>query len=335
MQPTAFSAAQLPREVPMAKRKAPPVAAAVKDRAKQSLVRWVKLARERFNHPLFMPTISFDLTGTTAGKAYTKQRHIQLNAILLTENEDRFDKDTIPHELAHLLAFHVLGYSGAHGEPWQEAMHKLGLEPRRTHNMDVTNARTTKSYTGFACGCGPTSLSAKFYKSFRRGRRVICQTCKQAVRQVGVVEVVGGGKMPTPAPAPATRPANPPAMTPRRNEPPPIAPTTPGRPPSDAMLRFATSLAEKHGLSLPLAVRTDFGACRVFLDQWSKAPVAPRAPAATPVPSARPPAPAAVEPPTERQVAYAKSIAARKRVDIPEDVLRSKAKMSQWIDANK
>lgn len=335
MQPTAFSAAQLPREVPMSKRRAPAVATAVKDRAKQSLVRWVKLASERLNRPLFMPTISFDLTGTSSGRAYLKQRHIQLNAILLTENEAVFDERTIPHELAHLLAFDLMGYDGGHGEPWQAMMRALGVEPRRTHNMDVTNARTTKSYAGFACGCGPISLSAKHASAVQKGRTVGCRTCKQAVRQEGVVELVGRGKAPLPAPPPPPRPVSPPAIAPRRSEPPPIAPTTPGKPPSEAMLRFATSLADKHGISLPLAVRTDFGACRIFLDQWSKAPVASGTPAPPAAPTVRPPAPNPVEPPTERQVAYAKSIAARKRATIPDDALKSKAMMSQWIDANK
>jgi DNA topoisomerase-3 len=39
------------------------------------------------------------------------------------------------------------------------------------------------------------------------------------------------------------------------------------RPPSEAMVRYARALAEEHGIECPLAVTTDFAACRTFLDE--------------------------------------------------------------------
>lgn len=299
----------LPREIPVARRRAPVVAPAVKERARQSLARWVGIAQQRFNAPLFMPSISFDLTGKAAGMAHLDRRHVQLNAILLTENEEAFNTRTIPHELAHLIDWHLHGVSDGHGDKWKAIMRRLGLEPSRTHSYDVTNARTTKHYDGFACACGPHSLSAKMHARFQRGVKYQCKRCKRDIRYVGT-----GALPPRPAPI----------------RPPPAALQPPSRAPSEAMLRYADSLARKHGIPLPPLVKLEFDRCKAFLDKWSQAVVAPRLPA---TPAGRPPT--GDFPPTERQLSYAQSIATRKKLSLPPDVLRSKQKMSEWIDANR
>jgi DNA topoisomerase-3 len=55
----------------------------------------------------------------------------------------------------------------------------------------------------------------------------------------------------------------------RSSEPGNTAPQTGPRPPSEAMVRFARSLAEQQGIECPPAVITDFAACRAFLDEHS------------------------------------------------------------------
>jgi SprT protein len=312
----------LPREAPISKRRAPPVPPAIKARAKESLAYWVQLARERFKLALFMPTISFDLVGTTAGKALLQERHVQLNAILLTENIEHFEQDTIPHELAHLIVYHVLGRSGGHGQEWKEAMLRLGIEPKRTHNLDVTNSRTTQRVEGYICNCGPHPVSTKMHARIRRGARAWCKKCKITLHWTGAAPVQVS--RPTPIVHP-TLPAPAPRVTPQ--------PTVRIlRPPSESMLRYATSLAQRHKLVLPPLVIASFDACKAFLDQWSTAPVqGVPAPAPTSVPTATP-GPSSVFPPTEKQLSYAKSIARRKGLTIPPDVISSKQLISRWID---
>jgi SprT protein len=306
----------LPREAPISKRRAPPVAPAIKERAKKSLAYWVELARQRFKLPLFMPTISFDLVGTTAGKAFLLQRHVQLNAVLLTENLESFEQDTIPHELAHLIVYHVLGRSGGHGPEWKEAMRRLGLDPKRTHNYDVANSRTTAQVTGYTCGCGHHPVSPKMHNKIRLGARARCKKCGQRLQWKGV-------------PAPTFRPKPPPAPA----RPVPAPPRPAARPPSEAMLRFAEALAQKHKMVVPADVLADFEACRAFLDKWSKAPAVAAPLVAKPEPPFKPVTSAGGEfPPTERQLSFAQSIARRKKLVIPPEVLKSKQKVSQWID---
>lgn len=326
----------LPREVPVSNRRAPPVPSAVKDRAKRSLAQWVELARQRYNRPLFMPTISFDLVGTTAGRAHQDKRHVQLNAVLLTENLDEFEKQIIPHELAHLLVMHLYGFSGGHGDEWKHTMRRLGLTPDRTHSLDVTNARTVPRMSGYACGCGPCEISTKMHNKIRRGAKFTCQKCRKRLHWTGVP---GGAGTVAPVARPVARPATPyPSRTPTPSPTPSPRPTPGARTPSDSMLRFADSLAKKHGMALPADAKVDFEACRQFLDKWSKASVIPRlaAPAPVPTPAPAPTRPPVVEEgPTERQLAYALSIAARKALTIPGNTLQSKRAISAWIDKHK
>lgn len=320
----------LPREVPVAKRRAPPVPREVKDRAKASLAHWVGVAQQTFKRPVPMPTISFDLVGTAAGKAIHDIRHVQLNAVLLTENLESFESDTIPHELAHILA----GPGFGHGPVWQAIMRKLGLEPERTHDLDTTNSRTTALIAGYACECGSHPLSERKHQKVARGRAVYtCKKCRKPIRWVGDT------------PSKPVRPASPayPAQSSRLGpQPRPAATQHTSRPPSEAMLRFASSLAKKHGFALPRAVEADFELCKQLLDKWAKAPTAAPTPAprSAAVPPPRPtvaPAPVSTFPdgPTDKQLAYAKSIAARKKLDIPAAALRSKREISAWIDQNK
>jgi DNA topoisomerase-3 len=48
------------------------------------------------------------------------------------------------------------------------------------------------------------------------------------------------------------------------------APQAGPRPPSEAMVRYARSLAEQQGIECPPEVIADFAACRAFLDQHSR-----------------------------------------------------------------
>jgi predicted SprT family Zn-dependent metalloprotease len=280
-----------------------------------------------------MPTISFDLVGTTAGRAYLDTRHVQLNAVLLTENLEKFESVILAHELAHILVKDFTGTKGGHGPVWQDTMRRLGLRPDRTHALDVTNARTTAVVHGYVCRCGPHPLTERMHATASQGRTFYkCGRCKTRISWVGSGGTVAP-KLGVSHPAPdSTRPPPPPR---------PAAPAREPRPPSEAMLRFATSLAKKHSLVTPADVLDDFELCRQFLEKWAKASVGttlPVPPAVTP--AARPTAPAPTpivgfDSPTDKQLAYAKSIASRKKLDIPAGALRSKRELSAWIDQNR
>lgn len=176
-------AASLPREVPYTKRAQPVVDAALKEKARECLLRWVKIAEQRFGRKFYVPTVSFDLIGKVAGRAYWRSRHIRFNHILLLENFEQFEQSIIPHELSHLICrfFHGKEVS-PHGDEWKAVMRKLGVEPDRTHSLDTTNSRTSPLVFGYVCSCNPNnSLTSRQHKRASAGTTYTCRKCKGAM----------------------------------------------------------------------------------------------------------------------------------------------------------
>ena len=71
---------------------------------------------------------------TTAGRAFYEHYYIDLSTELFWEHTERFLTDTIPHELAHIVAYIVHGDTG-HGKAWYSVIHKMNIATTRLHNM--------------------------------------------------------------------------------------------------------------------------------------------------------------------------------------------------------
>lgn len=81
--------------------------------------------------------------------------------------------------------------------------------------------------------------------------------------------------------------------------------------PTVKMIDFAEKIAARKGDTLPPEVRSDFDACKAYLDQNASTA------------------------PSEKALEFAKKIAEKKGAAIPEDALKSGKQLSVWIDANK
>lgn len=73
---------------------------------------------------------------STAGRAFIESvpQYIELSHDLFSLYPEEFQTDTIPHELAHLVAYTVFNDPG-HGKGWKTVMCTIGVEPNRCHNM--------------------------------------------------------------------------------------------------------------------------------------------------------------------------------------------------------
>lgn len=100
---------------------------------------YVEELRTRAGIILPMPRITFDLRGTTAGRAFYTQNRVAFNPILLDQNPEHFVQQTVGHEVAHLAAFVKHGgHIKPHGPEWSRIMWALRLPARRCHNYDVS-----------------------------------------------------------------------------------------------------------------------------------------------------------------------------------------------------
>jgi DNA topoisomerase-3 len=95
------------------------------------------------------------------------------------------------------------------------------------------------------------------------------------------------------------------------------------KPPTKAMIAFATSIATQRGLKLPRGLKTNGAICRTFLDQH--APQRSSGPARA-APQTGP------RPPSEAMVRYARSLAEQKRIECPLAVLADFAACRTFLD---
>ena len=120
----------------------------------------IAILEKEYDKSIPFPKLLFTQIGETAGTAHYGTWDININPVLLNENLDAMLEHTVAHELAH-LATHII-YPHAHrtklgcgkkvkrsphGTEWQEIMNKLGVDPKRTHNFDVSRAVRRKSTT--------------------------------------------------------------------------------------------------------------------------------------------------------------------------------------------
>ena len=115
------------------------------------------IAEARFNTTFRMPNVRFDKRGTTAGTAQGSKWELNFNMVLLNENLEHFVKQTVAHEVAHLIDHQVFDSHAPrfdhlgrrkkrspHGRNWKNIMLVLGVPADRCHEMDVSNARVSR-----------------------------------------------------------------------------------------------------------------------------------------------------------------------------------------------
>lgn len=130
----------------------------------------------------------FDLRGKAAGQVRIRARGqylIRYNLELLRRGGIDFIERTVPHEVAHVLAYHEHGPNiRPHGAEWQQIMHRLGAEPARCHDYDVSDLSTRRlNYFSYHCGCMEHRLSSIRHNKVAKGQRYLCKRCGEPLRR--------------------------------------------------------------------------------------------------------------------------------------------------------
>lgn len=124
----------------------------------------------------------FDLRGRTAGQAQYRPRGpwvIRYNLDLLRENADAFIAETVPHEVAHLVAFLRHGPRiRPHGAEWRAVMGEFGAIAQRCHHYDLSriSARKTRVFP-YHCACTNHELTSIRHHRVQAGRIYLCRHC--------------------------------------------------------------------------------------------------------------------------------------------------------------
>ena len=295
----------LPRERRIGRNLPQAVPFDIKQRAKMSLRDWYRMACARFGPRIALPSISFDLRGaSTMAQAWVGENHVQLNAGALVADEARFSAEVIPHELAHLLAYRMYGAEIApHGEEWKGVMKVLGVEANVTYDVE-SETESSGPYI-YACLCGTHDISARRHNTLWRskGTKVLeCQKCGEVLRFKEIVEQTAA----------------------RLSE----------KEPTVKMLEFATQLANRSGVPLPVEARKYISACRAFIDEHKNFRSAMSSGFES-MASAHGPRDAIAKCPTEAQLRFAQSIVSQKKIDLPPEVSMNRTLLAKWIDRHK
>ncbi len=144
-----------------------------------------------FKRPFPRPEVSFKLRGQKAGVAHLHENLLRFNLQLYRENQDDFLRQTVAHEVAHLVAHQLFGERiQAHGEEWQLIMRGVyELPPNRCHNYEVQRRVVTRYIYRCPCPQGDFPFTAQRHKQVRQGRRYLCKRCREILVYSGETRV--------------------------------------------------------------------------------------------------------------------------------------------------
>jgi len=134
------------------------------------------------------PEIQFNLQGQSAGQVRFQKKHpplIRFNPELLSENQDAFLAQTVPHEVAHIVARTLFGARiQPHGQEWKNVMLQLGAKIQRCHNFDTRNTKARQlRLFDYQCNCRSHQLTSIRHNRVAQGRRYYCRSCNQILQE--------------------------------------------------------------------------------------------------------------------------------------------------------
>lgn len=145
----------------------------------------IELAQAQFNRTFPMPTVTYNVRGLKAGVAYLQQNEIRLNPTLLAENAEHFIRETVPHELAHLIVYQQYGRRAKpHGREWRFVMEEVFKLPASVyHEYDTTAVR--RNSVAYQCDCQIHQLGQRQHQRIKTQSAVYtCRKCKGKLREM-------------------------------------------------------------------------------------------------------------------------------------------------------
>ena len=141
----------------------------------------MKIVRSKFTLTSFEdPKVLFDVKGTNGGCANYQDWSVHFNLDIAKNNLEHYLKQTIPHEIAHLVDYRVFKGWG-HKKSWKLVMsHVFGLSPDRCHNYDISEVKKKKYDTyAYVCICPEERyiFKSNMHKKIQAGRNFKCKKC--------------------------------------------------------------------------------------------------------------------------------------------------------------
>jgi len=150
---------------------------------------WITRANNLFDSALPFIEIRFDLSGRTSGMFCVngRQQYIRYNDQIFAKHYDASLKETVPHEVAHYVVYHLYGKRAKpHGKEWKTVMAAFGIPAHVRCNLDLSDIKL-RQLTRFTyqCACTEHSLTSTRHNRIQRGERnYLCKKCQQPLKLV-------------------------------------------------------------------------------------------------------------------------------------------------------
>lgn len=161
----------------------------MEQQVKERMQELLKIVAAR--HPTFrVPAVAYYDHKLAAGYADYRKHEVSFNTVHLRENLESMLHETVAHELAHLVCFHVHGRSAkAHGYEWQSIMRDwFNVEPSRLHDYDQSNVKAKRQDRWAAtCACDKVHRisTTKRNSIIFKGIGYHCLICNQTITLTG------------------------------------------------------------------------------------------------------------------------------------------------------
>jgi SprT protein len=148
------------------------------------------IAREKYG-VIDHVDIRYDIKGQSAGQAGCVRNRmtgevsalsLRFNKEALQLNWDDMSKDTIPHEVAHIVAYArpELGADN-HNTQWRRIAQSLGCSGKRTHNMKLTPGRRTTRYKYVLNSGKELLIGPKHHAKLRAGHPMFTRNSREII----------------------------------------------------------------------------------------------------------------------------------------------------------
>lgn len=159
----------------------------LEQQAVNATMAYLARAESHFARRMPLPEIRFDLRGKAAGSFSVTADGallIRYNRSMLQRYAGSFLERTVPHEVAHLVAYRVFGRRiRPHGRQWREVMHLFGAEASRCHAYQpAENELRRYRYFDYHCDCRQHRLSSIRHNRTRQGVRYLCRYCGSSLQ---------------------------------------------------------------------------------------------------------------------------------------------------------
>jgi len=141
----------------------------------------------QIDHNVYDVEISCKLRGRVAGRAarsYTTDTYsLEFNKEAIALHYDEMVKNTVPHEIAHLICYHNPRLGRNHDSGWKSVCRSLGGSDSRCHSMELTPGKRIRKFTYISDSGQSIDLTTIRHNRLQRGQ-VLAYTLRATSEQI-------------------------------------------------------------------------------------------------------------------------------------------------------